>query len=140
MASLPVAPTKSTAARTLGSILPGAKYPASTQAIASATVIREIFSCSGVPKWMATLDTAVEMTNKSLLMRLASRQEVEILIHYGIDALIAPLRTEHRDTAATARDEVQARGKERFQPGLLDDLQRAWRGYVTPEASPRRLP
>ena len=79
MASLPVALTKSTAARTLGSILPGAKYPASTQAIASATVIREIFSCSGVPKWMATLDTAVEMTNKSLLMRLASRQEVKSL-------------------------------------------------------------
>ena len=68
-----------TAAKTLGSILPGAKYPASTQAIASATVIREIFSCSGVPKWMATLDTAVEMTNKSLLMRLASRQEVRSL-------------------------------------------------------------
>ena len=64
----------------------------------------------------------------------------QILIHHGIDALIAPFRTEHRDTTATARDEVQARGKERFQPGLLDDLQRAWRGYVTPEAAPGVFP
>ena len=79
MASLPVALTKSTAASTLGSMLPGAKCPASTQAIASATVIRERSSCSGVPKRRATLGTAVEMTNRSLPMRLASRQEVRSL-------------------------------------------------------------
>ncbi len=65
---------KSTAACTLGSMEPGAKWPSPISSLARLTVRLDSHSCCGVLKRMATFSTAVSMMSKSASSSLASRQ------------------------------------------------------------------